>query len=60
MNNKKNHWIQLLHHLKNYTDLGGCYPSHPTALADDILLDLHNSSDDTQPRSVRVNYLFKA
>ena len=53
--------MQLLHHLKNYRDLRGCYLPHPTALADNILLDLHNSSDDTRPHSIIVNnYLFKA
>ena len=34
--------------LKNYGDLGGCYPPLPTASTDNTLLDLHNSSYDTQ------------
>ena len=34
--------------MKNYGDLGGCYP--PT------LLDLHNSSEDIQPHSLIVSY----
>ena len=41
-------------HLKNYTDRGGCYPPWRTALADNTLRDLHNSSDDIQPHSVIV------
>ena len=35
--------------MKNYGDLGGCYPPN-------TLLDLHNSSKDTQPHSLIVNY----
>ena len=30
--------------MKNYGDLGGCYPSRP----DNTLPDLHNSSYDTK------------
>ena len=30
--------------MKNYGDLGGCYPPRPTASTDNCLLDLHNSS----------------
>ena len=30
--------------MKNYGDLGGCYPPRPTALTDNTLLDLHNFS----------------
>ena len=30
--------------MKNYGDLGKCYPPRPTALTDNTLLDLHNSS----------------
>ena len=30
--------------MKNYEDLGGCYLPQPTALMDNTLLDLHNSS----------------
>ena len=42
--------------MKNYGDLGGCYPPRPTVLTDNTLLDLHNSSLDTQPHSLIVNY----
>ena len=42
--------------MKNYGDLGGCYPPRPTASTDNTLLDLHNSSYDTQPHSFTVNY----
>ena len=27
--------------MKNYGDLGGCYPPRPTAPTDNTLLDLH-------------------
>ena len=30
--------------MKNYGDLGGCYPPQPTASMDNTLLDLDNSS----------------
>ena len=30
--------------MKNYGDLGGCYPPWPTASTDNTFLDLHNSS----------------
>ena len=43
-------------HMKNYGDLGGCYPPRPTASTNNTLLDLHNSSQDTQPYSLIVNY----
>ena len=42
--------------MKNYGDLVGCYPPQPTALMDNTLLDLHNSSQDTQPHSLIVKY----
>ena len=42
--------------MKNYGDLGGCYPPRPTASTDNTLLDLHNSSEDTQPHSLIVKY----
>ena len=29
--------------MKNQGDLGGCYPSQPTALKDNTLLELHNT-----------------
>ena len=41
--------------MKNYGDRGGCYPPRPTASTDNTLLDLHNSSKDTQPHSLIVN-----
>ena len=34
--------------MKNYGDLGVCYPPGPTASTDNTLLDLHNSSQDTK------------
>ena len=34
--------------MKNYADLGGCYPPQPSASADNTLLDLHNSSYRTK------------
>ena len=40
--------------MKNYGDLGGCYPLRPTASTDNTLLDLYNSSKDTQPHSLTV------
>ena len=46
--------------MKNYGDLGGCYPPRPTASTDNTLLDLHNSSYDTQPHSLIVKYSFSA
>ena len=42
--------------MKNYGDLGGCYPPRRTASTGNTLLDLHNSSYDTQPHSLIVNY----
>ena len=42
--------------MKNYGDLGGRYPPRPTASKDNTLLDLHNSSYDTQSHSLIVNY----
>ena len=38
------YWIRLSYHMKNYGDLGGCYPPQPTASTDNTLLDLQNSS----------------
>ena len=38
--------------MKNYGDLGRCYSPRPTASTDNTLLDLLNSSRDTQPHSV--------
>ena len=34
--------------MKNYGDRGGCYPSRPSAEADNTLRDLHNCSYDTK------------
>ena len=42
--------------MKNYADLGGCYPPKPNAEADNTLLDLHNSSYHTQPHPIIANY----
>ena len=44
--------------MKNYGDLGGYYPPWPTASTDNSLLDLHNSSNDTQPHSLSVKYIW--
>ena len=38
--------------MKNSADLGGCYPPRPSALVDNTLLDLQNSSYPTQPHSI--------
>ena len=40
--------------MESYGDLGGCYPPRPTASKINTLLDLHNSSEDTQPHSLIV------
>ena len=40
--------------MKNYGHLEGCYP--PRSTVDNTLLDLQNSSYDTQPHSLIVNY----
>ena len=45
--------------MKNYGDLRGCYPPRPTASTDNTLLDLHNSSYDTQPHSLIVKSPFQ-
>ena len=42
--------------MKNYADLGGCYPPQPSASADSTLLDLHNSSYHTQPHPIIAKY----
>ena len=36
--------MRLSYHMKNYEDLGGCYPPRPTASKDNTPLDLLNSS----------------
>ena len=41
--------------MKNYGDLGGCYPPRPTASTDNQFLDLHNSLQDAQPHSLIVD-----
>ena len=43
--------------MKNFGDLEGCYQPRPTASMDNTLLDLHNSSQDTQPHSLIVKYI---
>ena len=40
--------------MKNYGDLGECYPPWPTASTDNTLLDLLNSSYATQPHSLML------
>ena len=40
---------------KTIIEFGGCYPPRPTVSTDNTLLDLHNSSSDTQPHSLIVN-----
>ena len=42
--------------MKNYADLGGCYPPQPSASADNTFLDLHNSSYHTQPHPIIAKY----
>ena len=42
--------------MKNYADLGGCFPPQPSASADNTLLDLHNSSYHTQPHPIIAKY----
>ena len=44
--------------MKNCGDLGGCHPPWPTwtASTENALLNLHNSSLDTQPHSVIVKF----
>ena len=44
--------------MKNSTDLGDCYPPRPSALVDNTLLDLQNSSYPTQPHSIIANYTY--
>ena len=44
--------------MKNYADLGGCYPPQSSASADNTLLDLHNSSYHTQPHPIIANYYY--
>ena len=45
--------------MKNYGDLGGCYPPRPTASTDNTLVDLQNSSKDSQPHSLIVNLFYQ-
>ena len=44
--------------MKNSADLGGCYPLRPSALVDNTLLDLQNSSYPTQPHSIIAKYIY--
>ena len=57
MNNKTiiEFGFRIVIFMKNYGDLRGCYPPWPTALTDNTILDLHNSSQYTQPHSLTVN-----
>ena len=41
--------------MKNSADLGGCYPTRPSASVDNTLLDLQNSSYPTQSHSIIAN-----
>ena len=47
----------VLYDMKNYADLGGCYPPQSSASTDDTLLDLHNSSYYTQPHPIIAKYI---
>ena len=42
--------------MKNFADLGGCYPPRPLTLVDNTLVALQNSSYPTQPHSIIANY----
>ena len=42
--------------MKNYADLGECYPPKLKAEADNTLRDLHNSSCHTQPHPISTGY----
>ena len=44
--------------MKNYADLGGCYPPQPSASADNTLLDLHNSSYHTRPHPIIAKCIY--
>jgi len=52
MNNKTIIELGDEYGVRNYVDLGGCYPPRPLAWVDNILVDLHNSSHPTQPHSI--------
>ena len=54
MNNNTNiEFVLRTYHLKNYGDIGRCYPPRPR--------DLHNFSGDTHPHSViQLNEACKA
>ena len=45
--------------MKNYADLGGCFPSRPSASVDNTLLDLLNSLYPTQPHPLIAKYNIK-
>ena len=38
--------------MKNYGDLGGCYPPRPTTSTDNTLLDLHSEKSELEWRGV--------
>ena len=42
--------------MKNYADLGWCYPPRPLASVDNTLLDLQNFSCPIQPLSIIARY----
>ena len=44
--------------MKNYADLGECYPPRPSASVDNTRLDLQNSSYPTQPHSIIAKYSY--
>ena len=44
------------HNIKNYPDLGQCYPPEPSASADNIDLDLGNSWYHAQPHPIIIWY----
>ena len=45
--------------MKNFADLGGCYPPRPSASVDNTLLGLQKSSYPTQPHSIIAKYFFQ-
>ena len=46
-----------IRHLKNYGDLGRCYPPWPIASSDNTLLNLYKSSDDMKAEFNNNRYL---
>ena len=60
MNNKTIIEFGVSYHMKNYGDLGGCYPPRPTASTDNTLLDLLNYSYPTRTEFINCFiYSFK-